>query len=54
MLRGAIRILLLPDETCRGYTPGWHAYMARLAAEVEGNSVPDWAPVFEQVAPAYL
>ena len=43
----------LPDEMCGGYTPGWHAYMARLAAEVEGSSVPDWITVFEQVSPAY-
>jgi uncharacterized protein YndB with AHSA1/START domain len=43
----------LPDEMCGGYTPGWHAYMARLAAEVDGGSVPEWLTVFEEVAPAY-
>jgi uncharacterized protein YndB with AHSA1/START domain len=43
----------LPDEMCGGYTPGWHAYLARLAAEVEGSDVPEWLNVFEQVAPAY-
>jgi uncharacterized protein YndB with AHSA1/START domain len=43
----------LPDEMCGGYTPGWHAYMARLSAEVEGGSVPEWLTVFEEVAPAY-
>lgn len=43
----------LPDEMCAGYTPGWHAFLARLAAELEGSSVPEWQTVFEQVAPAY-
>jgi uncharacterized protein YndB with AHSA1/START domain len=43
----------LPNEMCGGYTPGWHAYMARLAAEVEGGSVPEWLTVFEEVAAAY-
>jgi len=43
----------LPDEMCGGYTPGWHAFLARLAADVDGESVPDWLTVFEQVASAY-
>ena len=43
----------LPDEMCGGYTPGWHAYMARLTAQVEGGNVPEWMSVFEEVAPAY-
>jgi uncharacterized protein YndB with AHSA1/START domain len=43
----------LPDEMCGGYTPGWHAFLARLSAEVEGGSVPEWLTVFEEVAPAY-
>jgi uncharacterized protein YndB with AHSA1/START domain len=43
----------LPDEMCGGYTPGWHAFLARLSAEVAGGSVPEWLTVFEEVAPAY-
>jgi uncharacterized protein YndB with AHSA1/START domain len=43
----------LPDEMCGGYTPGWHAYLARLATSLEGDAVPDWLTVFEAVAPAY-
>jgi uncharacterized protein YndB with AHSA1/START domain len=43
----------LPDEMCEGYTPGWHAFLARLSAEVAGGSVPEWLTVFEEVAPAY-
>ena len=43
----------LPDEMCRGYTPGWHSFLARLAADLEGGSVPEWLTVFEEVAPAY-
>ena len=43
----------LPDEMCGGYTPGWHAYMARLDASLQGIDLPDWMAVFEQVAPSY-
>jgi len=43
----------LPDEMCGGYAPGWHAFTARLAATLEGDAVPEWLTVFEQVAPAY-
>ncbi len=43
----------LPDETCGGYTPGWHAFTSRLAARLDGESVPDWLTVFGQVAPSY-
>ena len=43
----------LPDAMCEGYTPGWHAFLARLAADLEGGSVPEWLTVFEEVAPAY-
>ncbi|MFV1999184.1 MAG: SRPBCC domain-containing protein [Acidimicrobiia bacterium] len=43
----------LPDEMCGGYTPGWHAYMARLVAVTEGAVVPEWLTVFEEIAPQY-
>jgi uncharacterized protein YndB with AHSA1/START domain len=43
----------LPDEICGGYTPGWHAFVTRLGALMEGNSLPEWMTVFEEVAPAY-
>ena len=43
----------LPDEMCGGYTPGWHAFTARLAARLEGEAVPDWLTIFEQVSPRY-
>ena len=43
----------LPDEMCAGYTPGWHTFMVRLAAALDGEVVPDWRTVFEAVAPAY-
>jgi uncharacterized protein YndB with AHSA1/START domain len=43
----------LPEEMCGGYTPGWHAFLARLTAGLEGGDVPEWLSVFEQVAPAY-
>ncbi|MCL1588704.1 MAG: SRPBCC domain-containing protein [Actinomycetia bacterium] len=43
----------IPDEMCGGYVPGWHAFLARLAADLEGGAVPEWLTVFEEVAPAY-
>ena len=43
----------LPDEMCGGYVPGWHSFLARLAADLGGGPVPEWLTVFEEVAPAY-
>ena len=43
----------LPDEMCRGYTPGWHAFLARLTAQITGEDAPDWLTIFEDVAPLY-
>jgi len=43
----------LPDEMCGGYTPGWHAYLVRLEAVLEGDEPPAWMDVFGEVAPHY-
>ena len=43
----------LPDEMCGGYTPGWHAFLARLDARLSGTSLPDWETVFGAVVEAY-
>jgi uncharacterized protein YndB with AHSA1/START domain len=43
----------LPDEMCGGYTPGWHAYLARLDAVLAGNEPPSWMDVFGEVAHRY-
>ncbi len=43
----------LPDAMCGGYTPGWHAFLARLDARLAGSELPDWDTVFGAVAPAY-
>jgi uncharacterized protein YndB with AHSA1/START domain len=43
----------LPDDMVGGYTPGWHAYMARLTAVIEAVDIPEWMTVFETVAPDY-
>jgi uncharacterized protein YndB with AHSA1/START domain len=43
----------LPDEMCGGYTPGWHAYLARLESVASGGQPPDWMDVFGAVAPQY-
>lgn len=43
----------LPDEMCGGYTPGWHAYLTRMEAVVEGRTPPEWLEVFQAVAVEY-
>jgi len=43
----------LPDEMCGGYTPGWHAYLVRLEATVDGGTPPAWLDVFQAVAGSY-
>lgn len=43
----------LPDEMCGGYTPGWHAYLVRLAAVLEGDEPPAWIDVFGEVSAHY-
>ncbi|MGI9667840.1 MAG: SRPBCC domain-containing protein [Acidimicrobiia bacterium] len=43
----------LPDEMSGGYTPGWHAYCARLDASIGGTEMPDWLDVFQSVAEIY-
>ena len=43
----------LPDEMCGGYTPGWHAFLERLTAQIAGEDAPDWLTVFEAAAPLY-
>ena len=36
-----------------GYGPGWHAYLDRLTAVLDGTDVPDWDERFDAVRPAY-
>lgn len=43
----------LPDAMCRGYAPGWHAYLARLDATLDGSEPPAWMDVFEDVGGLY-
>lgn len=43
----------LPDAMAGGYTPGWHAYLARLDAKLASQPIPDWMDVFQQVAGSY-
>lgn len=43
----------LPDEMCRGYAPGWHAYLVRLESATADVEPPDWMDVFVAVASEY-
>lgn len=43
----------LPDEMVGGYTPGWHAFMARLDAMLAGQPLPDFMDVVGSVASSY-
>ena len=43
----------LPEHMSRGYTPGWHAYVVRLDAAIDGRTPPDWTDVFEAVSESY-
>ena len=36
-----------------GFAPGWHAYLDRLTAHVDGDPLPDWQERYQQVQPAY-
>jgi uncharacterized protein YndB with AHSA1/START domain len=43
----------VPTQTAMGYTPGWHAFLDRLAANVAGEEIPTWDERFEVVGPLY-
>lgn len=43
----------LPRGVARGYAPGGHAYLDRLAAFLDGSGIPDWQERYADVQPAY-
>ena len=44
---------MLPSEQATGYGAGWHAYLDRLAARVEGTEPVDWDERFSEVLGSY-
>ncbi|HEX9116122.1 MAG TPA: formyltransferase family protein, partial [Anaerolineae bacterium] len=51
LLRLTHRWLSLPSA--KGFIPGQHANLDRLAAHLAGEPIPDWQQRFNEVAPAY-
>jgi uncharacterized protein YndB with AHSA1/START domain len=43
----------LPADQAAGYAPGWHAYLDRLAAMIQGKPLPDWESRFVALRPEY-
>lgn len=46
---GGARLYLehvLPSAQAAGYGPGWHAYLLRLRAVLDGTDLPDWDEAF--------
>jgi uncharacterized protein YndB with AHSA1/START domain len=36
-----------------GFAPGWHAYLDRLTAHLEGGAIPDWSASYENAKSLY-
>lgn len=43
----------LPEEQARGYLPGWHAYLDRLAQVLAGEEPGDWERMYSVAAATY-
>ncbi|NND84647.1 MAG: polyketide cyclase / dehydrase and lipid transport family protein [Acidimicrobiia bacterium] len=43
----------LPPDQARGYLPGWHAYLDRLASVLAGEESGDWAATYAAAAERY-
>ncbi len=43
----------LTRRTAMGFAPGLHAFLDRLAAQLDGAPLPGWMERFAEVAPAY-
>lgn len=44
----------VPTQTAMGYTPGWHAFLDRLHAQVTGDAMPSWDDRIAEVGPLYM
>jgi uncharacterized protein YndB with AHSA1/START domain len=53
----ATRLVLVhtavPADWAVGYGSGWHAYLDRLEAQLDGNEPPDWTERAAEVRPLY-
>ncbi len=43
--------LKIPDA--RGYAPGWHAFLDRLEALLDGGQLPGWGEIYSTMQPEY-
>lgn len=43
----------LTRPTATGFAPGWHAFLDRLTALLDGKPLPDWMACFTAAQPAY-
>ena len=43
----------LPLDQAKGYLPGWHAYLDRLAAALSGEEPGDWEAMYAEAAAHY-
>lgn len=43
----------LTKPTALGFAPGWHVFLDRLAARLDGASLPDWLERFRALQPTY-
>jgi uncharacterized protein YndB with AHSA1/START domain len=43
----------LTRGTAVGFAPGWHSFLDRLAAQLDGQPLPDWMKRFESVRGSY-
>lgn len=44
---------MLPPDQAAGYAAGWHAYLDRLAAALDGKDPIDWMERFTRLMPEY-
>ncbi|MDB5103694.1 MAG: ATPase [Fibrobacteres bacterium] len=40
-------------DNANGFAPGWHAFLDRLAAHMEGAEIPEWQDRYGEVASLY-
>jgi hypothetical protein len=43
----------IPADWSAGYASGWHAYLDRIGAHLDGTEPTDWAVRMDEVRPLY-
>jgi len=44
----------LTERNAQGYRPGWHAYLDRFEAQLNGTELPRWMDRYGELQPAYV